>query len=230
MIKKMVCILLCSLALFSSPTQANNATLYRIPSAKSCVALTFNLEWGDLIYKDVLRVLAEHNAHATFFVSGSWAERHPDELRSIARAGHDIGTIGYRPSKTNPNKEQDVTHDFIRAVDVLKKLGIKRIAFYRSYPNHARQTHIHTANLYHVTLVAHSVASNDENLPGAKQIANNTIQTTGGDIVNFSASDRAIQTPQALHVVLHRFEAKKLQIKSLSDCIGDGDVKTKLLN
>ena len=43
----------------------------------------------------ILRLLAEYNVHATFFVLGWVADRHPDLVREIAAAGHEIGTHGY---------------------------------------------------------------------------------------------------------------------------------------
>jgi polysaccharide deacetylase family protein (PEP-CTERM system associated) len=43
----------------------------------------------------ILRLLAEHDVRATFFVLGWVADRHPDLVREIAAAGHEIGTHGY---------------------------------------------------------------------------------------------------------------------------------------
>jgi polysaccharide deacetylase family protein (PEP-CTERM system associated) len=43
----------------------------------------------------ILRLLAEYGVHATFFVLGWVAERHPDLVAEIAAAGHEIGTHGY---------------------------------------------------------------------------------------------------------------------------------------
>src|SRR5882672_8239753 len=43
----------------------------------------------------LLDLLARHEAHATFFVLGWVAERHPDLIRTIARAGHEIASHGW---------------------------------------------------------------------------------------------------------------------------------------
>jgi chitooligosaccharide deacetylase len=54
------------------------------------IALTFDdgpAEWTE----PILDVLAEHSAHATFFVIGSAAERQPELILRIAAAGHEIG-------------------------------------------------------------------------------------------------------------------------------------------
>lgn len=43
----------------------------------------------------ILRICAEHNTRATFFILGWVAERHPALVRRIADAGHEIGTHSY---------------------------------------------------------------------------------------------------------------------------------------
>ncbi len=61
-------------------------------------------EWAD--YEDriapvgrrLLELLASMGARATFFVLGYVAERHPEIVREIADAGHEIGTHGYSHS------------------------------------------------------------------------------------------------------------------------------------
>src|SRR5690625_4105669 len=48
------------------------------------IALTFNISWGEEKIFDILNVLDEHKVRATFFVSGEWAERHPQIMEEIS--------------------------------------------------------------------------------------------------------------------------------------------------
>jgi peptidoglycan/xylan/chitin deacetylase (PgdA/CDA1 family) len=59
------------------------------------VALVFNVGAGFEPGTAILDTLAEHQQHATFFVMGWWAERHPDMLRQIADGGHEIASHGH---------------------------------------------------------------------------------------------------------------------------------------
>jgi polysaccharide deacetylase family protein (PEP-CTERM system associated) len=43
----------------------------------------------------LLDLLARHEARATFFVLGWVAERHPEMVRSVARAGHEVASHGW---------------------------------------------------------------------------------------------------------------------------------------
>jgi peptidoglycan-N-acetylglucosamine deacetylase len=43
----------------------------------------------------ILDLLGEHGLRATFYVPGATAERHPEAIRSIVDAGHEIGHHGH---------------------------------------------------------------------------------------------------------------------------------------
>src|SRR5438270_4075347 len=59
------------------------------------IALVFNVGAGFQPTTPILDALAEHQQHATFFVMGWWAEKHPDILRQIADGGHEIASHGH---------------------------------------------------------------------------------------------------------------------------------------
>ncbi|HYH17992.1 MAG TPA: polysaccharide deacetylase family protein [Azospirillum sp.] len=58
---------------------------------ENIAALTFDDGPDGTNDPEILRILAEHGAPATFFVVGRNAARHPRLLREIAAAGHEIG-------------------------------------------------------------------------------------------------------------------------------------------
>ncbi|MDJ0466399.1 polysaccharide deacetylase family protein [Streptomyces sp. H27-C3] len=62
-----------------------------LPGQAKVVALTFNAAWDVEGLATVLKVLREQKAPATFFLTGHFAERHPEAVRTIAAAGHGIG-------------------------------------------------------------------------------------------------------------------------------------------
>ncbi len=59
------------------------------------VSLMFNVYWGtDEVYK-ILDTLSAHEAKATFFIGGCWADDNVECLKAIDSAGHEIGNHGY---------------------------------------------------------------------------------------------------------------------------------------
>ena len=59
------------------------------------VSLMFNVYQNTKIVEDILGVLENHNAKATFFVGGCWADDNADCLNKIVGQGHEVGNHGY---------------------------------------------------------------------------------------------------------------------------------------
>ena len=75
---------------------SENAALYRSGNPKSGgVSLLINVYWGNNEVLDMLEILDRHQAKATFFIGGCWADDNVDCLRAIHDAGHEIGNHGY---------------------------------------------------------------------------------------------------------------------------------------
>lgn len=59
------------------------------------VALTFDDGPDPLHTPKVLEILKKHNAHATFFVVGQHAKKHPELVKQVLAEGHSLGTHGF---------------------------------------------------------------------------------------------------------------------------------------
>lgn len=59
------------------------------------VSLMFNVYWGTEEVYRILDILTKHEATATFFIGGCWADDNVDCLKAIDKAGHEIGNHGY---------------------------------------------------------------------------------------------------------------------------------------
>ncbi len=77
-------------------TEGSKTEIYRCGDEKSQkVSLMFNVYWGtDEVYR-ILEILKAHEAQATFFIGGCWADDNVECLRSIYANGHEIGNHGY---------------------------------------------------------------------------------------------------------------------------------------
>ncbi|GHC78008.1 polysaccharide deacetylase family protein [Streptomyces flavofungini] len=62
-----------------------------IPGQGKVVALTFNAAWNTQGLDTILKVLRQQRAPATFFLTGDFAQRHPEAVRAMSAAGHGIG-------------------------------------------------------------------------------------------------------------------------------------------
>ncbi|WP_395105196.1 polysaccharide deacetylase [Actinomadura sp. SCN-SB] len=85
-----------SAASFSFDVDAESVVLAELPAAASRMSVMSHQAYGPLTgLPRLLRILERHRVRSTFFVPGYTAHRHPDAIRSIVDAGHEIAHHGY---------------------------------------------------------------------------------------------------------------------------------------
>jgi peptidoglycan/xylan/chitin deacetylase (PgdA/CDA1 family) len=72
-------------------SQLYGATICRSRDARGLIALTYDDGPNPRFTESLMSVLERHDAHATFFLVGKWAEREPALAREVQAAGHAIG-------------------------------------------------------------------------------------------------------------------------------------------
>lgn len=77
----------------------------------------------------ILELLERERIPATFFVPGLDADAHPDTVRAIHRAGHEIGHHGYEHVRADPNDPAAEEGSFMRAIDTLTRLAERPVGF-----------------------------------------------------------------------------------------------------
>lgn len=71
----------------------------------------------------ILDLLARHEVRATFFVCGRDALRHPDTVRAIIDAGHEVGHHGHSHTSPTALSRAEETAELIDGLAVLRDLG-----------------------------------------------------------------------------------------------------------
>ena len=86
------------------------------------IMLSFDLTArdSDKQVRDVLGLLAAHDIHATFFVTGKFAENRPDLINELDETGHEIACSAYEPvnlRRLNHSEQADQIEKCMFAVD-----------------------------------------------------------------------------------------------------------------
>jgi len=90
------------------------------------IAFACNVDWGNEYIQPILDILSEHNIKITFFVTGKWAEKNPELLKSIYYAGHEIGNHGYEHLEYDKLNYEKNKEQILAAHEIIKKiLGIE---------------------------------------------------------------------------------------------------------
>jgi cellulose synthase/poly-beta-1,6-N-acetylglucosamine synthase-like glycosyltransferase/peptidoglycan/xylan/chitin deacetylase (PgdA/CDA1 family)/spore germination protein YaaH len=195
------------------------------------IALTFD-DGPDAQYTpQILDVLREKRAPATFFVIGLNGDLHPRLLRRLLDEGHEIGNHTF----THPNiaaiREEQLALE-LKATDVLLQshLGRRSVLFRPPYaedvepetPDQVRPL-MFTSGLGYYT-IGMQIDPNDWRNPGVDHIVNATIDAAiaaEGNVVllHDSGGDRS-QTVAALPLIIDGLRARGFELVTVSNLMG----------
>lgn len=130
---------LSGLVTVSSNVNGRELPIYSVETDEKKVALTFDAAWGNEDTKKILEILAKHNVHATFFMTGGWVEKYPDDVKAIYEAGHDLGNHSEHHRNMSQLSEEEKTEEIMSVHQKVKELtGVEMNLFrppYGDYDN-----------------------------------------------------------------------------------------------
>jgi peptidoglycan/xylan/chitin deacetylase (PgdA/CDA1 family) len=119
--------------LVTSPrTQLVVPTIYRGPATEARIAFTFDDGPDPGFTAQILDVLREFGAKATFFVVGRCADAHPELLVRTAREGHLIGSHTYSHANTfHVWPPRRMAADIARGIETIERVVGTRPRYFR---------------------------------------------------------------------------------------------------
>lgn len=194
------------------------------------ISLTFNISWGEERVHDILNQLKNHNAKATFFISGEWAEKHPDIVEKISEDKHEIGMLGYRYKSYVEQDIEEVRKDLFEAQDVFQKLGYEDMTLLRTPSGHFNEKVIELAEQLGFQVVHWNINPSDWENPGTQNIIDVVMQQTeNGDIILLHASDAIKQTAGALDIILPALGNKGFELITVTEMINQAHAQSELV-
>ena len=112
-----------------APNEAGVVIRSGLPNSNQLV-FCCNVDWGEEVIPDMLKILKENNVKVTFFVSGRWAENNPDLLKEMFQAGHEIQSHGYSHKLCTQNSVETTKEEILKTEAVIMDiLGVKTNVF-----------------------------------------------------------------------------------------------------
>lgn len=82
--------------------------------------------------RKLLGLLAKYGSTATFFVLGCVAEKNPDLIKDIVKAGHEIASHGYQHIPIYKHTKQAFDEDLGKSIKILEDIARQKVAGYRA--------------------------------------------------------------------------------------------------
>ena len=106
--------------------------IYAVQTDQKQVALTFDAAWGNSDTNALIALLERYEVKATFFVTGDWCDRYPQDVKKFAAAGHAIENHSDRHPHPNAISTSELIADTNACSDKIKRLTGIRPTLYRA--------------------------------------------------------------------------------------------------
>lgn len=128
--------IICSLTLIyeknASVASHLKEPVYQGDTGKKVVAITVNVDWGEEFISSMLKEFKTHNAKVTFFVTGIWAEKHPELIKQMHAEGHSIQNHGYKHLHFNTLSSNESKEQIKKAENIIKNITGEKTSFFAS--------------------------------------------------------------------------------------------------
>lgn len=115
----------------SNSTSGKELPIYCVDSNEDKVALSFDAAWGNEDTQDILDILKKHNVTVTFFMTGGWIEKFPDDVKAIAAAGHDLGNHSENHKHMSQLSKEQCIEELMKPHNKVKELTGKDMNLFR---------------------------------------------------------------------------------------------------
>lgn len=86
------------------------------------IAFACNVDWGNEYIPDMLEILNKNNIKITYFVTGKWAEKNKEILKTIYNDEHEIGNHGYSHMDYDKLSYSQNKEEILKAHNVIKEV------------------------------------------------------------------------------------------------------------
>ncbi len=211
-------------------TAGGQVRSHRVPNG--VIALTFDdgpdPEWTP----KVLEVLAKHDVHATFFVIGQLAARHPGIVRDVVDSGNEVGLHTFSHPDLVYQSTARIDREFSQTqVALAGAAGIHGTLVRPPYSSFADALdNLSWPVVKHLGALGYLTALNDTDSedwrrPGVDAIVANATPRKPGQgavILMHDAGGNRTQTVEALDLLIPKLKAEGYRFASVSEALGAG--------
>ncbi len=112
-------------------TSQKELPIYCVESAEPKIAISFDAAWGNEDTPKILEVLKANDVRATFFMTGGWIEKYPDDVKAIAAGGHDLGNHSENHKQMSQLSAEDCKNEILKPHEKVKQLTGKEMCLFR---------------------------------------------------------------------------------------------------
>lgn len=105
--------------------------IYSVDTKEKKVALSFDAAWGNEDTAEILAILEKHDVKVTFFMTGGWVEKYPEDVKAIGAAGHDLGNHSENHKQMSKLSYEECQEEIMKVHEKVENLTGKSMCLFR---------------------------------------------------------------------------------------------------
>jgi len=192
--------------------------VYCVQTDEKKLAVTFDAAWGAEDTQQLIEILKEFNAKATFFVVGTWAEKYPDSVKAFYDAGHEIANHSYDHTLYGKLPKQHIKEDIEKCNSAIQSITGEKPRLLRAPSGEYTEDSEAAAAELGMRTVQWSVDSLDWQGLSSEDIVRRVLSASeNGSILLFHNDVK--NTPAALKEILSQLSEKGFSFVSVSELL-----------
>ncbi|MCR5792729.1 MAG: polysaccharide deacetylase family protein [Lachnospiraceae bacterium] len=204
----------------SNTVGSRKLPIYCVETKEKQIALSFDAAWGNEDTKTLLDILKRNGVKVTFFMTGGWVESFPEDVKAIAKEGHELGNHSENHKQMSTLSAQEDKEELMSVHEKVKKLtGVEMKVFRPPYGDYDN-TLVETANACGYQVIQWDVDSLDWKDYGKDAIIHTVVDHKhlgSGSII--LCHNGAKYTKEALEPMIRALKEKGYEFVKMSDLI-----------
>lgn len=192
--------------------------VYCVDRGDNKIALTFDCAWGNSNTDRLLEILDNAGAKATFFVTGEFCDKYPDDVKKFADSGHEIGNHSDKHPHVAGMNITDLIADTKACENKIVKITGKKPTLYRGPYGEYDDNMLTTVKGMGYEAVQWSADSIDWQEPDAPTICKRIMDNTESGSILLFHNDLE-NTTAALPEILLKLKQQGMDFVTVSELI-----------
>ncbi len=199
-------------------TSKRKLPIYSVDTDEKKIAITFDAAWTNQDTDHIIQILKKHNAKATFFIVGDWAEKFPESVKAFYDAGHTIANHSDTHKAFSNCSYSEIKEEIVNCNKKLENITGSPITLVRAPSGDYTDQSIDVCKELGMTMIQWNCDSLDYTKISTDEIVNRVIKgTTNGSILLFH--NGVDNTAPALDVILTELTKQGYSFVSVNDLI-----------
>lgn len=192
--------------------------IYSVETPDKKIAITFDVAWENSNTEQLIEILKGNDAKATFFITGDWCDRYPDDVRKFAEAGHEIENHSDQHPHVQGANVNDLIADTRECSRKIKMLTGEEPTLYRAPYGEYDDSLITTMEGMGLKVIQWDVDSVDWKEPSAADIKKKVLKSTKPGSILLFHNDLE-NTTEALPEILSELKSQGYKFVGVNELI-----------